>query len=244
MMNELEKENEKLKEIIEFKSDLISMMAHQLRTSLSASKWVLKMFSDGDLGKLNEEQKVFIKKTYENNEKMISLVSEMIDINKQEETKVFYKWDEHDIGEAIDDVLTDFLGEAKQRKVTLHFNKPEEVLIECDEDKMKTAIQGLLENAIKYNKENGDVFIEIESDAHEVTISVRDTGIGIEETEKENIFNKFFRTKNAKKKENIGSGLGLFAVKSIVERHNGKIWFESTEGSGTTFFISLPKRQS
>ena len=85
-MENLESENKKLKEIVEFKSDLISMMAHQLRTSLSASKWVLKMFVDGDLGQVTEEQKVFLKKTYENNEKMISLVSEMIDINKEDNT--------------------------------------------------------------------------------------------------------------------------------------------------------------
>lgn len=240
----LEKENKKLKEMIEFKSDMVSMMAHQLRTSLSASKWVLKMLLDEDLGKITEEQKVFIKKTYESNEKMICLVSEMIDINQQEDMEVSYNFKDHDLSETIDDVITDFSGEAKERKVTIHFKKPAPIHTTYDEDKIKTAIQGLIENAIKYNKENGDIFVEIEDDSHDVTISIRDTGIGIAEEEKENIFNKFFRTKKAKKKENIGSGLGLFAVKSIVGRHKGKIWFESIEGVGSTFFITLPKRQS
>ncbi len=86
----------------------------------------------------------------------------------------------------------------------------------------------------------GEVFVSFESDNHEVTIEVRDTGMGIKEEEQVHIFNKFFRTANAKKKESVGSGLGLFAVKSIVERHEGKIWFESTMGSGSTFFIALP----
>lgn len=239
-MENLESENKKLKEIVEFKSDLISMMAHQLRTSLSASKWVLKMFVDGDLGQVTEEQKVFLKKTYENNEKMISLVSEMIDINKEDNTEIIYTFVQKDINEIIEDVANDFTGEAKERKVTINYTTGAPVLIKCDVDKIRTAVQGLIENAIKYNKENGGVFIKVEKKEREVILSVRDTGIGISEKEKESIFDKFFRAINAKKKENIGSGLGLFAVKRIVERHDGKIWFESREGEGSTFYISLP----
>ncbi|MEZ4103198.1 MAG: HAMP domain-containing sensor histidine kinase [Candidatus Paceibacterota bacterium] len=239
-MDELKEENKKLKEMVDFKSDLISMMAHQLRTSLSASKWVLKMFMDGDLGNINEEQKVFVKKTYENNEKMICLVSEMIDINKENNTEIIYNKSPHDITEIVDEVIGEFMGEAKQRKVTIHFTKPSETIIECDPEKIHTAMQGLLENSIKYNKENGDVFVEIEKDEHEVTISVKDTGIGIHEEDKVHIFDKFFRSIRAKKKESVGSGLGLYAVKTIVEKHSGKIWFESKEDFGSTFFISLP----
>jgi signal transduction histidine kinase len=239
-MENLESENKKLKEIVEFKSDLISMMAHQLRTSLSASKWVLKMFVDGDLGQVTEEQKVFLKKTYENNEKMISLVSEMIDINKEDNTEIIYTFVQKDINEIIEDVANDFTGEAKERKVTINYTTGAPVLIKCDVEKIRTAVQGLIENAIKYNKENGGVFIKVEKKEREVILSVRDTGIGISEKEKESIFDKFFRAINAKKKENIGSGLGLFAVKRIVERHDGRIWFESREGEGSTFYISLP----
>ncbi len=239
-MDDLREENKELKKMVDFKSDLISMMSHQLRTSLSASKWVLKMFMDGELGNISEEQKVFVKKTYENNEKMISLVSEMIDVNKENNTEIIYNKAPHDLTDIIDNTINEFIGEAKERKVTIHFTKPEEIIINCDIEKIHTAMQGLLENSIKYNKENGEVFIDIETDDHEVTVSVRDTGIGIHEDEQSQIFDKFFRSTRAKKKESVGSGLGLYAVKTIVEKHGGKIWFESTEDVGSTFFMSLP----
>ena len=239
-MEDLRDENKKLKEMVDFKSDLISMMAHQLRTSLSASKWVLKMFIDEDLGHVSDEQKVFLQKTYDNNEKMICLVSEMIDVNKENNTTILYNLSHNDVAEIMDEVLSEFIGETKERKVTIHFTKPAEILVNCDPEKIRTAFQGLIENSIKYNKEGGEVFVSFDADEHEVTISVKDTGMGIKEEEQVHIFNKFFRTDNAKKKESVGSGLGLFAVKSIVERHKGKIWFESEMGVGSTFFITLP----
>jgi signal transduction histidine kinase len=243
-MDKLEAENKKLKEMVEFKSDLISMMAHQLRTSLSASKWVLKMMLDGDLGPITDEQKTFLSKTYESNEKMIHFLSEMIDVSHQEDTDIIYTYEENDIVDIVDDVLTDFTGEAKQRKIAIHFKKLGTILIECNADKIKTALQVLIENALKYSKEGGDIFVNIDRGDHDITISVKDSGIGIGQEEKENIFNKFFRAKNAKKKENVGSGLGLYAAKRIVEKHKGKIWFESEEDKGSTFFISLPIQSS
>lgn len=239
-MEDLKSENAKLKEMVNFKSDIISMISHQLRTSLTASKWILKMLLDGDLGELTEEQRNFIKKTHENNEKMICLVSEMININKENNTEITHDFDHHDIVGIVEDVLEDFIGEAKEKKVTIHFTKPNEIFIRCDQNKIKTAIQALMENAIKYNKEKGSIFVNLESDGHDVTLSVRDTGIGICKDEHDQIFNKFFRAQNAKKRENVGSGLGLFATKNIIDRHGGKIWFESKENEGTTFFVSLP----
>lgn len=239
-MTDLEKENEKLKEMIDFKSDLISMMAHQLRTSLSASKWVLKMFLNGELGKLNEQQKVFLQKTYDNNEGMIDLVSETIDINKEDSTEITYNFGERNIVEIIEGVVHDFKAEAKERGVEIVFEKPERAVIICDCERIKTALQGLVENAIKYNKKGGMVTIKSKKTEDNITVSVSDTGIGIPESEKGKIFDKFFRTSSAKKKESVGSGLGLFAVKKIVERHKGNIWFESKEGEGSTFYISLP----
>jgi signal transduction histidine kinase len=164
----------------------------------------------------------------------------MIDVNKENNTEILYNFSHNDITEIMDEVLSEFIGETKERKVTVHFTKPPEVLVNCDPDKIRTAFQGLIENSIKYNKVGGEVFVSFDTDDHEVTISIKDTGMGIKEEEQVNIFNKFFRTDNAKKKESIGSGLGLFAVKSIVSRHKGKIWFESKMDVGSTFFITLP----
>lgn len=245
-MKNLEEENKKLKEMLEFKSDLISMMAHQLRTSLSAAKWVLKMFMDGDLGDINGEQKLFIKKAFDNNEEMIDLVSEIIKINKEESSSIVYNFVKEDLVPILEDIIDSFRGEAMEKKVKLLFEKESEsICAHVDKEKIKTAVQGLIENAIKYSKEyGGEVLVSInkEGERH-VKISVKDNGIGISETDHEKIFNKFFRTKEARKKDNMGSGLGLFAVKKIVERHSGKIDFESKLDEGTTFWITIPTSQ-
>lgn len=240
-MNDLEKENKELKESLEFKSDLISMTAHQLRTSMSAVKWVLKMLLDGDLGTLTDEQRIFLKKTEDSNEKMIGVVSDMIEVNKEEGNEIRYSFSECDLKEIVDSVFADFKGEAAKKSVSLvcHCDGLSRK-IEVDHDKMVTVVQGLIENAIKYNKEGGSVTVSASEDANDFTLSVADTGIGISEKEEAKIFEKFFRTKNAQKHDSVGSGLGLFVIKRIVDKHNGQIWFESKEGVGTTFYVRLP----
>ena len=111
--------------------------------------------------------------------------------------------------------------------------------IEADEEKIRVVFQNLIENAIKYSDKGDKVFISLHAIDDGIEFSVKDTGIGISENEKDKIFNKFFRTDNAKTKDSIGSGLGLYTTKNIVERHNGKIRFESNT-NGTTFFVDLP----
>jgi len=101
-------------------------------------------------------------------------------------------------------------------------------------------LQNLFENSIKYSKLNGKVFISLKEKSDFIEVSIKDTGIGISEEGKKNIFEKFYRDSTAQKKESVGSGIGLFTVKKIVEGHEGKIWFESTEGEGTTFFFTVP----
>lgn len=243
-MQNLEKENAELKESLEFKSDLISMTAHQLRTSMSATKWVLKMLLDGDLGPLTDEQKIFIKKTEDNNEKMIGFVSEMIDINKEESTEIRYNFTPENLKAMLMDVIDDFKSEAGKKGISLscdcgNISKP----VEVDKDKMIIVIQGLIENAIKYNRKDGSVIVTTKEESEHMVISVKDTGIGISEKEKAKIFEKFFRTAGAKQHDTIGSGLGLFVIKRILDKHQGEIWFDSNEGEGSTFFVKIPFSQ-
>ena len=100
----------------------------------------------------------------------------------------------------------------------------------------------MIENSIKYSDQNDKIIISLRYNKEEnyIEFSVHDSGIGIKEEDQKNIFNKFFRAKNATEKDMVGSGLGLFTTKSIVEKHKGKIWFESIPNSGTTFFVKLP----
>lgn len=239
-------EIEKLKRMNAFKSDVISISAHELRTSLSALKWILKMLSDGDLGALSSEQNNLIIKAYTSNERMIGLVNEMLSVNHADDTaELKYILEPVDLSELINDVIFDFTGESYKKGVGIIFLKPtagEHIpMVRGDRDKLRVVLQNLLENAIKYSSQGDKVFLSLGIENDTVTLSVKDTGIGIQESEQSRIFEKFFRADNAKKKENVGSGLGLYTSKKIIEGHGGRIWFDLEKNGGTTFHISLSK---
>ncbi len=226
------------------KTEFVSLAAHQLRTPLSAIKWTLKMLLDGDLGGITEEQRDFIEKTYQSNERMISLINDLLDVARIEEGRYLYKPAPADFGEMASIVVNYCQEEIARKKINLDFKKPKIKLpkVSVDVEKIELAIQNLLENAIKYTSSGGKIAVSLEydKDKKEITFSVKDTGVGIPQDQQSRVFTKFFRGANVMRMEVEGSGLGLFISKNIVEAHGGKIWFESKEGQGTTFYIVLP----
>jgi signal transduction histidine kinase len=242
-MNETTAEIAELKKEIATKSDLISISAHQLRTSLTSMKWILKMFMDGDFGELTAEQKNFIGKVYESDERMIRLVNEMLSINHAEDMLETITPTPTDLVLLMDDVIFDFSSESYKRGIELMFLKPSTQIAfaRADSEKIRVVFQNLIENAIKYSNKGDRVVVTASEKDDMIEISVRDTGIGISLEEQERIFGKFFRADNAKKQDVVGSGLGLYTTKRIVEKHGGAIRFESIANEGTTFFVTLPK---
>ena len=236
-----QKEIETLKKSNAVKSDLISISAHQLRTSLSAMKWIFKMFLDKDLGAISTEQENFIKKASESNERMIALVNDMLTLNHTEDTALSFKLTPTDIMKLLEETLFEFSGESHKKGIEIIFLKPdtEIPLLNCDSSMIRVVLQNLIENAIKYSPAGTKIFISLNKKENNLEMSVRDMGIGIQEGDQPHIFEKFFRAENAKTKDGIGSGLGLFTIKKIIEYHHGKIWFTSNT-EGTTFFVTLP----
>ena len=242
-IKKLQDENDKLKKRQSVKADIVSISAHQIRTSLSAIKWIIKMFIDGDLGVMTAEQDNLMKKAYEDNDRAIAVVSDLLQANKVEDiVEKKYSFTEVDIVNLIDSSIFDLSGEALAHKVEMIFLKPEIKLstIKADKEKFLIVLQNLFENSIKYSKDYGKVFIAVREKDDLVEITVKDKGIGISEDGKKNVFDKFYRDTTAQKKEGFGSGIGLFTAKKIIEDHGGKIWFESSEGKGTTFFFTVP----
>lgn len=241
-LGKLKKEIAQLKKVNENKSNVISIVAHQLRTSLSALKWIFKMFIDEDVGKLTNEQSDLIQKAYNSNERMLKLVNDLLTSSHAEDASISYKFKKMDILHLVEQTLLEFSGETTKKEIELIFLKPETSLplVNCDEEMMRVVIQNLIENSIKYSDKGGKVFISLKQIGKELQISVHDSGIGIDAKDRKNIFKKFFRAKNAQEKDIIGSGLGLFTTKHIIEKNKGKIWFTNEEEKGTTFFVALP----
>jgi PAS domain S-box-containing protein len=229
------------KEIERMKTEFVSISAHQLRTPLSAIKWTLKMFLDGDLGELTKEQREFLEKTYQSNERMINLINDLLNVTRIEEGRFLYKPVLADIVPICQSVIDSYKDEIEKRNLKFKFKKPKELpKVRVDIEKISLAIQNLLENAIRYNKFGGEIEMVLKKKEKEIEFSIKDTGIGIPKDQQNRVFTKFFRGSNAMKMETEGSGLGLFITKNIIEAHGGRIWFESEEGKGTTFYFTLP----
>ena len=225
--------------------DFVALTAHQLNVPLSTTKLSLEMLLDGSLGKITAEQREIIKKTLERNCMLIDLVADLLDISKVGDHVHAYHWDLVNIPKLIKSITSADSDELKNKNIALTINAPKASMpdIVLDKEKMFVAIKNLLDNAIRYTQEGGSIEITYGISGKQFEFSIKDSGIGIPETDKDQLFNRFFRAKNAVKFESTGSGLGLFIVKDIIEAHHGKIWFESTENKGSTFSFSLPARE-
>jgi PAS domain S-box-containing protein len=224
------------------KTEFVSIAAHQLRTPLSAIKWSLRMILDGDVGSINEDQRDLLEKTYTSNERMIGLINDLLNVTRIEEGKFLYKPEKMQMEGIVVNVIQDSEDVIKMKNVSVKFEKSKKLLppVVIDEEKMSLAIHNLLDNALKYTPEKGKIAISLEEKDNEIVFKIKDTGVGIPEDQKERIFTKFFRGSNVIKMETEGSGLGLYTTKNIIDSHKGKIWFESEENKGTTFYFSIP----
>ncbi len=233
--------NERLREIDKIKSEFVSVAAHQLRTPLSGIKWSLDMIAKGYLGPINEKQKSIILKTYETNDRMILLVNNLLNTERIESGTTEINYKKVDLKELIVDVLYYIKPMANDKNITINTSSDKDVVtVKVDSDKMKEVFQNIIENSVKYTKENGNIDIDMFIQKNNVVVSVSDNGIGIPDGYKDKVFEKFYRADNARKIKTEGSGLGLYVAKEIVERHGGTLSFESEEGIGTTFYISIP----
>lgn len=226
------------------KNEVVSLVAHELRTSLTSLKWMLKMFLDSDFGPITEEQKNALQQGFSQNEHMIEVVTDLINFSHSEESALAYKMEDTDLEGLLDIVIKEFSSESFKRGVPVLFTKAAAPIIcKVDKDKIKVVFQNLISNAIKYSRKGDGVEIALTQTPTAVVVTIRDHGIGIPKEASGDIFTKFFRANNAKEKESIGSGLGLYTAYVIVAHHKGTLAYTSTEGLGTTFTLTLPYTQ-
>lgn len=223
------------------KLEFVLVAAHQLKTSLSALKWVFKMFLDGDVGELTSEQKNLLTKGYEANESMITLVNDLLNAARLEKGKSIYNFQKHDFPALIKATTATFEEAAKRKNIDIKLDfPPEDILAVCDSETIKMAVSNFINNAINYSLEGGKITIRIEKREDSVELSIEDNGMGIPLSQQKKVFSKFFRGDNVVRRQIGGSGLGLNIAKRIIKDHGGKIWFKSQEDKGSTFYFSLP----
>ncbi len=228
------------------KSEFLSLAAHQLRTPLSALKWIFRMAIDGDVGALTEEQKEFLQKGYVANERMISLINDLLHVVRIEEGRFNYRFLVCSLWQIIEEIATDAkaLAAKKQIEIFVHGPSHEFPEVRIDQEKFRLAVTHLVRNAIEYTPPGGQVDITAIQEPAHILVSIQDTGIGILQEQLDQVFKKFFRGANAVRMQTEGSGLGLFITKNIIEKHGGRVWIESEEGKGTTVRFTIPIPQN
>ncbi len=224
------------------KTEFVSIAAHQLRTPLSAIKWSLRMLLDGDEGELTEKQKELMEKTYFSNQRMINLVNDLLNVSRIEEGRFLYELEDVDLEETIRSIIDSVEPVITRKKLEIIFRGEQKTFpnIKADREKITLAIQNIIDNAVKYSPEEGKVIVSLEEEDGFLLVSIKDSGIGIPRSQQARVFQRFFRAGNAISQETEGTGLGLFISRNIIEAHKGKIWFESQEGKGTTFYFTIP----
>ncbi|MCX6762251.1 MAG: HAMP domain-containing sensor histidine kinase [Candidatus Moranbacteria bacterium] len=236
--------NQKLGELDAAKSDFISVAAHQLRTPLTGIKWSYTTLLDKETGSLNADQKEIVEKGLSAIDQSINLINDLLNVAHLEEGKLDFSFKRQSLIPIIKKAVDGIKLITEEKKITLTQKIPDEAgfpELNIDADKMALAVTNLLDNAVKYTPVGGRIDFSVDQDQGLVKISVQDSGIGIPKSQKERLFTKFFRADNATKVQTSGTGLGLFMVKNIVDRHGGKIIVESEEGKSTTFIITIPE---
>ena len=234
------------REIVKSKGEFVSIAAHNLRTPLTALNWSLESLSSelNDRPELQER----IKNSLDIAERMVKTVNDFLDVAKIEEGKFGYKFEDVELSQFINQIVSHVKPVADGYGVSLHFKGGEQKYkVRIDSNRLGTVITNILDNAIRYNTKGGSVTVslkEIRDKGNFVRISISDTGIGIPQEDLNKIFEKFHRSQNAIQTEPNGSGLGLYIAKNIIKRLGGDIGVESTLRRGTTFWFTLPLDKS
>jgi signal transduction histidine kinase len=232
---------ERLAEASRIKGEFINIVSHQLRAPLTNLKWAVEFLITKNGQKLEGKEEEYYEIIRENSKRLENLLNDLLIVAKIKEDGLFRLKETVDLSKLIKKVVNDYQSFAEASNVKINLELPNQpIILKGNEELFKTIIENLLSNAIVYNKKGGKVEIKIEEKPKKVLVAIQDTGMGISKEDQKFIFEKFFRGRNAFQVQAQGTGLGLYIVKMILERLKGKVWFQTKEGEGTTFYFTLP----
>jgi signal transduction histidine kinase len=220
----------------------LSVLSHELKAPLNAIEGYLRMMQEKQSGDLIDDYAIPINRSLQRIQSMRNLIMDLLDFTKIRLERKEEKVEEVHLSAIASNAIVTVQPYAIQLEVTVSMNVKSDAIIMADPTDMEIIFNNLISNSVKYNKRGGKAEVTIDENADEVIISFSDTGIGINETDRENLFSEFVRIKNEKTKNITGSGLGLSIVRKVIELYNGSIVVDSVPDIGTTFTVRLPKK--
>lgn len=222
------------------RDEMLALFSHDLRSPLVAILGGLGLLRNNK-EIMNPQMQKLIRLIHDNAESMNRIVNDILDINKLESGKMDFDFKQIDLNQLCRKACDNNQSYAHEFSVMLVYQDcPSAIIVTADEQRLLQAMTNLISNAIKFSHEHGTVTIICTLQKNSAQISIKDSGIGIPAEYQAQLFEKFTQAKQPVRKKVPGTGLGLAIVKSIVEEHQGRVYFESHEGRGTTFFIDLP----
>ena len=237
MAKTLRQNIEDLKKLDELKDEFVIIASHNLRTPVTVLKGYLSTARTSGV-RFEGQEAVEVKIS-----ELEKLIEELVSIVSIEAKKEYLVARNVDLLELLKEVWLEFDKKAQDKNIVCLWKIPknQNFILKTDQAKMKKVFQNILDNAIKFNRQNGKVTIGIEAKKDKFVVSIADTGIGISPEYSQKIYEKFHRGTPILEYEYPGTGLGLYIAKLIVDYLKGSIWFKSKQAVGTTFFVSLPK---
>ncbi len=228
------------KEIEKMKTALVRTVSHELRSPLAAVEGYLNYLDDEDQDP--SERSHMVHRCRERIQGLQQTINDLLDLSRLESGQVHRELRKHNLTDILDEIVQLQKGVAAERNISIDLHAPEDLPVLADKRELSEIFGNLISNAIKYNQDDGQVWVKAGSDGEYIVVEVSDTGIGIKPEALDSIFDEFYRVRGRQTAKISGSGLGLAIVKRLVEQYQGRILVESELGEGSTFEVNLPIR--
>jgi signal transduction histidine kinase len=234
--------NRQLEQSNRYKSEFLANMSHELRTPLNAILGFSEILLDGTMNLSAGERTEFLRNIHSSGQHLLGLINDILDLAKIEAGKMELHTEELDVAEALQEVTAILEPMARQQGLNLTtVGLAEAKPVKVDRSKFKQVLYNLLSNAVKFTPPPGHITLTVKDSPEQLTISVRDTGIGIKPEDLPKLFREFEQIDGSYTRRYQGTGLGLALCRRFVQMHGGRIWAESHFGKGSTFTFTMPR---
>lgn len=220
------------------KNEFIALASHELKTPLTTTKGYLQILERSEIDQVGRR---FLTKALKQLERINALIAELLDISKIEAGKLSFHMETFDLSEMVLDVVETFHFSSQTHTIFVN-NTQGDYRVEADRQRMEQVMINLITNAIKYSPDANNVHVTLESSPLEVSVQVKDEGMGMSRDQQDKVFARFYQVEGTSKM--AGLGLGLYLSKEIIDRHGGHIGVNSQLGAGSTFYFSVPRSQN